>query len=179
MAKLDADSPTQPRRSPDYPDTRPLAVGLVSSIAFIVAIGIGPDSGSAEFYASASQVIPLLLLVLAVEIGLFHLTPVPPEYRDSSLPRAIGHMFPKGGMYTGPAGPVYSTALWNRLGPVLVLAMLIAGELVALARLTGASEGKETAGVVYGAIAAGLTAIALVAVFGWPAQRPASERPPP
>lgn len=166
-----ASEPTGKGRSKQtfvYPDTRPLLVGFLSIIAFCVAAGVGPERASLQFYSAAAQIIPLLLLVLAVEVGFFRLQPVPKAYRDSSLPRALLGMLPRGGHSTG-SSPVYSVALWNRLGPLLVLAALVVGELAALEPLADRTAAGSTAPIVYGAIAAGLSAIVVVAALGVPA----------
>ena len=119
----------------------PLAAGLVAGV---IGLLVAPSRAGDGFFAAAAQVLPLLLLALVLEAGIFG-GPV--------------------GRQPEPGGRVVALGYARKALELLTVAALVVGEWQAVHLL---ADGQETgdARLAYMAIAWGLLTIALLAVFG-------------
>lgn len=122
---------------PFFAEISPLVAGAV---AMVVAIEVAPERAPESFYAAASGVIPVLLLTLALELRLLGLAGT-------------------GRRPTPDQGDRVLRALYS----VLVLFILVYGEMSALYALAQNDFKNAQPGVIFGAIALGLVAIAVAA----------------
>jgi hypothetical protein len=141
----------------------PLARTGILVLILITAIGVGPsfapERATEEFYSAAAQVIPVLLLTLALEVRFFQLRWLRPLSRrrgESWLPyqwRRIEH-----------DGASVARAI------VLFVAVfiLVAGELDSIDALAEPGIEREHPEWVYTAVVMGLIAVAFLALFGAP-----------
>jgi hypothetical protein len=151
-------------------------------IAYVVAFAVTPGEGvSPEFHAAASQIIPVLLLVLAVEGQVFRW-----EISRSSL-AAVGAEDlmddPRFARYSAGEGPIgeaveavldaavdtvrnLADALLRQVTALLLLAGMLVGEVVSLVPLLTDDPGGASAKPVMAAIVAGFAGVAYVAVTG-------------
>ena len=116
--------------------------------------GLAPDHATAEFYSAVSQIIPVLLLVLAVEARLFRV-PMPDARRSGESWRAVAKRA------TDDLRPLLAAAV---LGATLFT--MIAGELRALSALASGHPETYRAEHVYTAVVAGMFVVAFLGLFG-------------
>lgn len=125
-----------------------LALGglLLVIIATLGAAGeFAPREADKEFFSAAAQVIPVLLVVLALEVRIFRLIgrrQPPAEDDEARLRRFI-----------------------TRAVLGVTLLYLVGGELWALQPLSSGDAAQGNAFAVWAAIAVGLVSIAYVGVF--------------
>jgi hypothetical protein len=132
-----------------------MGLGMVSGV---IALALAPDHASRDFYATSAQIIPVILLALAVDSRLLRVDGrVPPSPEAKRLVADIPLMKPV------LRALVASMEAYR----VFVGAMLVFGELTALGVLTHAAsaEHSENGDVVFSAITMGLIALAVDAVF--------------
>ncbi len=140
-------------------------------IAFVAGVALSPSEADLGFYEAAAQIIPVLLLVLAVELGFVRSSDLPtamwltsiisqetvrsPPRQIQGLARHLKQLRAEG----------RNTRILRALiGAATVLALAL-GEFFALHPL---SEGRAEAGnprLVYGALCAGICAIAMVSMM--------------
>jgi hypothetical protein len=151
-------------------------------VAYVVGFAVTPGDGvNNEFHAAASQIIPVLLLVLAVEGQVFRW-----EISRSSLSsvRAEDLMDdPRFRQYSAGEGRIadameavldaavdtarnMADALLRQVTALLLLASMLVGEVVALVPLLTDDPDGASAKPVMAAIVAGFAGVAYVAVTG-------------
>ena len=121
-------------------------------VSYVVAFGVTPaDGAGAEFHSAAAQIIPVLLLVLAIEGQLF-------RWNTAQL-----------SLSTGTREDIVGDDRFRRFaareGPL--------GEVIALIPLLTGDPGETSAKPVMAAIVAGFAGVAYVAITGsrWLSQR--------
>ena len=151
-------------------------------LSYVVAFSVTPaDRASAEFHSAASQIIPVLLLVLAIEGQLFRW-----EMARSSLSR-VGRAdvvsdarFQRFAAGEGPVSDAVEAvldaavdtarnvadALLRQMTALLLLASMLVGEVIALIPLLTDDPGSTSAKPVMAAIVAGFAGVAYVAITG-------------
>jgi hypothetical protein len=151
-------------------------------LSYVVAFGVTPaDRASAEFDSAASQIIPVLLLVLAIEGQVFRW-----EMARSSLSRVsradvVGDTrFQRFATGEGPVSEAVDAvldaaldtarnvadALLRQMTALLLLASMLVGEVIALVPLLTDDPGSTSAKPVMAAIVAGFAGVAYVAITG-------------
>lgn len=151
-------------------------------VSYLLAFGITPaDRASEEFHSAASQIIPVLLLVLAVEGQVFRW-----ELARSSLPTAIredvvrDERFQRFAGGEGPVGEAVEAlldaavdtarnvadTLLRQATALLLLAAMLVGEVIALIPMLTDDPGSTSAKPVMAAIVAGFAGVAYVAITG-------------
>jgi hypothetical protein len=151
-------------------------------IAYVVGFAVTPADGvSNEFHSAASQIIPVLLLVLAVEGQVFRW-----EISATSLSSVGAEDLmddPRFERYSTGEGPIsdamdavldaavdtarnMADALLRQATALLLLASMLVGEIVALVPLLTDDPGGASAKPVMAAIVAGFAGVAYVAVTG-------------
>ena len=151
-------------------------------VSYIVAFGVTPaDGASAEFRSAASQIIPVLLLVLAVEGQAFRW-----EVARSSLSGVTGEdvagdaRFQRFAAGEGPISDAVEAvldaavdsarnvadALLRQVTALLLLVSMLVGEVLALVPLLTDDPGRTSAKPVMAAIVAGFAGVAYVAITG-------------
>ena len=151
-------------------------------VAYVVAFGVTPaDRTTAEFHSAASQIIPVLLLVLAVEGQVFRW-----EMARSSLSTASredverDERFRRFATGDGPVGEAVEAVLdaavdtarsiadtlLRQATALLLLASMLLGEVVALIPMLTDDPGSTNAKPVMAAIVAGFAGVAYVAITG-------------
>jgi hypothetical protein len=151
-------------------------------LAYIVAFALTPDDRvGTEFGAAASQIIPVLLLVLAVEGQVFRW-----EISRSSLSAVAAEDLmddPRFARYAAGEGPIgdaleavvdaaadtarnAADALLRQVTALLLLGSMVVGEIIALVPLLTDDPGSTSAKPVMAAIVAGFAGVAYVAVTG-------------
>lgn len=167
----------------------PFRLGLPAAtavVAFAIGLVAGYSSGAYErsFYEATSQIIPVLLLVLAVEARFFRVDLVPfKRLRQSfvaELKKALGE--------NASPRQVVRAALdlqreqsfayvQQRLVMVLALLTLVAGEVASILVLGQPRlESSLVQGLVLGATFAGLGAVTIAALIG---PMPVADQPSP
>ncbi len=157
----------------------------VTVVAFAIGLGVGVSSGAYEmtFYDAASQIIPVLLLVLAVEARFFRIDLVPfNQVRasfEAELKDALGeNPSPRDVIRVAQAlqGGRSMAYVQQRLLMALALLALVAGEVVSILVLGQPDlESSWLQGLVLGATFAGLGAVTVAALTG---PMPAAEQFP-
>jgi hypothetical protein len=109
-----------------------------------------PAEATLSFYATAAQIIPVLLLVLAVEFQFF-------SYRAIPLPQELG---------TDRQATRLAIRLNRMIAALATLTALIIGELAALHPVAIGSALSGNPRVVYAAIGGALGAIVALALAG-------------
>ena len=137
----------------DMPKRFPLA--FILFLVFILSLVLAPARATGAFYSTAAQIIPVLLLVLALEARIFKLMPTQPV---SGAPGAFGARFQR---ITDPSN---TGAAWVNLGMGTALIALCIGEFSALQPLVSGHAEDGNVGNVYAALATGFTAIAYLAI---------------
>jgi hypothetical protein len=151
-------------------------------VSYAVAFSVTPaDRASAEFHSAASQIIPVLVLVLAIEGQAFRWdmarSSLSTPMREDVLRDERFQQFAAG---EGPLADAvealldaavdtarnFADALLRQATAVLLLASLLVGEVIALIPLLTDDPGKASAKPVMAAIVAGFAGVAYVAVTG-------------
>jgi hypothetical protein len=122
-----------------------VGLGLFGTYGWVVILA--PDTAKIEFYSVAAQIIPVGLLVLAVEARLLRVAPAPAK--------------------SGSGRREFPTM------QVFVMLALFGGEYSALHPLATGRPEDGGAGLVWGSLAVGAVAIALLALFGPARDEPA------
>jgi hypothetical protein len=149
-------------------------ISIVVAFAIGMAIGVSSDEYAKAFYEATAQIIPVFLLVLAVEARFFKIDLVPfKELRRSFEAEVVktldGDSSPDDvvrAALTFQSGQSFAY-VQQRLLMVLVLAALVAGEVVSVLILGQRSiESSVLQGLVLGATFAGLAAVVVTALTG-------------
>jgi len=131
-------------------------------LGFCLAAITSPQEATNGFYTTAAQIIPVLLLVLAVELGFFRFRLAAPEQlrmsRGGRLPTARD-------VEAGMESAELAVSIRSLVALATLLALTV-GEFVALHPVAQGDESTGNPRVVYGALAAGVAAIAALAVLG-------------
>jgi hypothetical protein len=151
-------------------------------LSYVVAFAVTPaDRASAEFHSAAAQIIPVLLLVLAIEGQVFRW-----EMARSSLSTATredvvrDERFRRFAAGEGPISDAVDAvldaavdtarnvadALLRQATALLLLASMLVGEVIALIPLLTDDPGETSAKPVMAAIVAGFAGVAYVAITG-------------
>jgi hypothetical protein len=151
-------------------------------LSYVVAFAVTPGAGAGEeFNSAAAQIIPVILLVLAIEGRVFRW-----EMARSSLSIAGREdvvsderfqQFVRGeGPVSGAVDALIDAAvdtarniadaLVRQTTALLLLASLLVGELMALAPLLTGDPGSTSAKPVMAAIVAGFAGVAYIAITG-------------
>lgn len=149
---------------------------VVTVAACVVGVVVGAASGAYEkaFYEATAQIIPVLLLVLAVEARFFRLDLVPfKDLRHSfetEMKKALGDR-PSLREAIRAALEIQTgesfTYVQQRMSMAIVLAALVAGEVISILILGQPSlESGALQGIVTGATFAGLAAVVVIALTG-------------
>jgi len=158
----------------------PLRLGLPAAatvVAFAIGLAVGANSGAYEksFYEATAQIIPVLLLVLAVEARFFRIDLVPFKQIRASFEAEL-----KAALVERPSMKDVLRAMQalqsgqsfayvqQRLVMVLALLTLVAGEVVSVLVLGQPDPGSSglQQGLVLGATFAGLGAVMVAALTG-------------
>jgi hypothetical protein len=149
---------------------------VATGVAFVIGVIAGAGSGAYEkaLYEATAQIIPVLLLVLAVEARFFRIDLVPfKELRQSfeaEMKEALGEdpslrdvVRAALAIQTGRS----FAYVQQRLLMVLVLAALVSGEVISVLILGQPDlESSGLQGLVMGATFAGLAAVMVTALTG-------------
>jgi hypothetical protein len=151
-------------------------------LSYVVAFAVTPaDRAGAEFHSAAAQIIPVLLLVLAIEGQLFRW-----EMARSSLSTATredvvrDERFQRFAAGEGPVSDAVEAmldaavdtarnvadALLRQATALLLLAGMLVGEVIALIPLLTDDPGRTSAKPVMAAVVAGFAGVAYVAITG-------------
>jgi hypothetical protein len=151
-------------------------------VSYVVAFALTPvDRATGEFHSAASQIIPVLLLVLAVEGQVFRW-----EMARSSLSTAsredveADERFRRFAAGEGPIGEAVEAVLdaavdtarsiadtlLRQATALLLLAAMLVGEVIALIPMLTDDPGSTRAKPVMAAIVAGFAGVAYVAITG-------------
>jgi hypothetical protein len=132
-------------------ETLPLLLGL---LALVLCMTLAPDRLGSDFLDAAVQIIPFLLLALALETRLLAIT-APPARRlrderpTSTVERVLLHMI-----------------RFNRkLAAVYAVGMLVWAETEGLIALNGTKEGDHLGPFLLGAIVAGMVTVGVAALL--------------
>ncbi len=144
----------------------PPAVLVAYSVTFLVTSNSRVTS---EFFAAASQIIPVLLLVLAVEAEVFRWRMPPSSILSAPQARHTDERdVQEAAEAVIDAAVEAADALTRQLTALLLLTALLVGEIVALIPLLTGDPGSASAKPVMAAIVAGLSGVAYVAITGSP-----------
>ena len=151
-------------------------------LSYIVAFGVTPaDRASAEFHSAAAQIIPVLLLVLAVEGQVFRWemarSSLSAASREDAVNDARFQRFAAGdGLISDAVEAVLDAAidtarnvadaLLRQATALLLLASMLIGEVIALIPMLTNDPGSTSAKPVMAAIVAGFAGVAYVAIAG-------------
>jgi hypothetical protein len=133
-------------------ETLPLLLGL---LALVLCVVLAPNRLGADFLDASVQIIPFLLLALALETRLLSIT-VGPRWRartreapESGLERVLLHMI-----------------RFNRkLAAIYAVGMLVWAETAGLLALNGSHEGSSLGPFLLGAIVAGMVTVGVAALL--------------
>ena len=134
---------------------------LFPYVGALVAFILSPAEATAEFYSAAAQIIPVLLLVLAVELRFFRVdmpdlsAAAPPSGMDLASVQAWERRLRSSEVVRGI----------RTLISIGTLAILTLGEFVALHPLTQSDDAAGNPRWIYAALAAGLGAIAALSLL--------------
>lgn len=157
----------------------PFRAGLavtVTEISFAVGLSVGATSGAYKkpFYEAAAQIIPVLLLVLAIEARYFRINLLSLRTLRGAFEAEIRRMAKDDPSfweilrrpYPLQGGPLFRY-IQQRALMALALGILVAGEVIAILILGQPSlESKWLQGLVLGALFAGLGAVMVAALTG-------------
>ena len=151
-------------------------------LSYVIAFGVTPaDRASAEFHSAASQIIPVLLLVLAIEGQVFRWevarSSLSTASREDVVSDARFQRFAAGeGSMSEAVDAVLDAAvdtarnvadaLLRQATALLLLASMLVGEVIALIPLLTDDPGSTSAKPVMAAIVAGFAGVAYVAITG-------------
>jgi hypothetical protein len=151
-------------------------------LSYVVAFSVTPaDRAAAEFHSAAAQIIPVLLLVLAIEGQVFRW-----EMAGSSLSTAMREdvvsddRFRRFAAGEGPVADAteavldaavdtarnIADALLRQATALLLLGSMLVGEVIALIPLLTDDPSRTSAKPVMAAIVAGFAGVAYVAITG-------------
>jgi hypothetical protein len=163
------------KESAAWLDLARVLMPILGSIGVLIGVSLSGAAGRAEFYRTATTVIPTLLLTLAVQGRFFRLSALgrSPLYQELKRKR-ITRDHVKGFGLPGWASWVFLYATRRMLTPVAstmrysvtLLLVIAAGEAAAV---YVAAVGRPTSfylGVVTAAMTAAFLAIATIALFG-------------
>jgi hypothetical protein len=131
----------------------------IPTAAFVLTIVIasGSSAFSIAFYSVSAEVIPVLVLVLAVELRVFATPDMVRRVQSAGLRRDPGELLEL------IEADEWRGSVW--LGLIVVLMAMIAGEIIALVAVaTQEPAGTIGQGVVLGSIVAGFAKVALEAI---------------
>jgi len=150
--------------------------------SYVVAFGVTPaDRASADFHSAASQIIPVLLLVLAIEGQVFRWEMARSSLSTGSRADALSDArFQRFAAGEGPVSDAVDAvldaavdtarnvadALLRQVTALLLLASMLVGEVIALIPLLTDDRGSTSAKPVMAAIVAGFAGVAYVAITG-------------
>jgi hypothetical protein len=141
----------------------PRAMTAVLVVMLVALLGVvpsfAPERANGAFYGTAAQVIPVLLLVLALEVRLFRIRWVPPLKRHANE-SWLSHQWRR--FDRAPAS--FPTAVVLSV----TLVVLVAGEIQAINAVASQNPEHKNPGGVYTAVVVGLIVVAFVALFGGP-----------
>jgi hypothetical protein len=141
----------------------PLAKTGILVLVLMTAIGAGPrlapEGATVEFYSASAQVIPVLLLALAIEVRLFRLRWLQPLRRKS---KESWVSFQQRRLERDGASFARAVVVF------VAVFILVAGELEALRALSSRNPEREPPDQVYTAVLLGLIAVGFLALFGVP-----------
>ena len=151
-------------------------------VAYVVAFAVTPaDGASEEFHSAASQIIPVLLLVLAVEGQVFRWQMARSSLSTASREDVIAdERFQR---FAGGEGPLddaveavldaavdtarsIADTLLRQATALLLLGAMLVGEVIALVPMLTDDPGSASAKPVMAAIVAGFAGVAYVAITG-------------
>jgi hypothetical protein len=151
-------------------------------LSYVVAFGVTPaDRASAEFHSAASQIIPVLLLVLAIEGQVFRWEMARSSLSAASRENVVGDArFQRFAAGDGPLSDAVEAvldaavdtarnvadALLRQATALLLLASMLVGEVIALIPLLTNDPASTSAKPVMAAIVAGFAGVAYVAITG-------------
>jgi hypothetical protein len=151
-------------------------------VSYVVAFGVTPaDRASAEFHSAASQIIPVLLLVLAIEGQVFRWEVARSSLSTASREDVVGDArFQRFAAGEGPISDAVEAvldaavdtarniadALLRQATALLLLGSMLVGEVIALIPLLTDDPGSTSAKPVMAAIVAGFAGVAYVAITG-------------
>ena len=151
-------------------------------LSYVVAFGVTPaDRATEEFHSAASQIIPVLLLVLAVEGQLFRWQMARSSLSTASRDDVVSDdRFRRFAAGDGPISDAvdavldaavdttrnFADALLRQATALLLLAGMLVGEVVALIPMLTDDPGSTSAKPVMAAIVAGFAGVAYVAITG-------------
>ena len=151
-------------------------------LSYVVAFGVTPaDRASAEFHSAAAQIIPVLLLVLAIEGQVFRwemarssLSAASREdvVRDERFRRFAANEAPVSDAVEAVLDAAVDTArtvadaLLRQATALLLLTSMLVGEVIALIPLLTDDPGSASAKPVMAAVVAGFAGVAYVAITG-------------
>jgi hypothetical protein len=151
-------------------------------LSYVVTFGITPaDRASAEFHSAASQIIPVLLLVLAIEGQVFRWEMARSSLSAATREDVVGDArFQRFAAGEGPLSDAVDAvldaavdtarniadALLRQTTALLLLASMLVGEVIALIPLLTDDAGSISAKPVMAAVVAGFAGVAYVAITG-------------
>jgi hypothetical protein len=164
---------------------RPLVV-LVAAILTGTLVATAREPGTLEFYRAAATVIPTLLLTLSVAGGFFRLSATEKDPMSRALQSIQREVFMGRGAWDRVATifrltmqiPFLGASMGGRPGIVLLVLGLGGAEVAALYPLITGTPSIACLSIACGGMAGGFLAIAMVALFGVPVPRPASDDDP-
>jgi hypothetical protein len=148
----------------------------ITEFGFVAGLSVGATSGAFKkpFYEAAAQIIPVLLLVLAIEARYFRINLLSLSTLREKFEAEMKQMLEDDSSFQGmlrwsyafQEGPVFRY-IQQRALMALALGILVAGEVIAILILGQPSLGsKWLQGSVLGALFAGLGAVAVAALVG-------------
>jgi hypothetical protein len=151
-------------------------------LSYVVAFAVTPaDRASAEFHSAAAQIIPVLLLVLAIEGQVFRWEMARSSLSSASREDVVADArFRRFAAGEGPVSDAvdavldaavdtarnFADALLRQATALLLLASMLVGEVIALIPLLTDDPGSTSAKPVMAAIIAGFGGVAYVAITG-------------
>jgi hypothetical protein len=150
---------------------------VLSAAAFGIGYGSSPDEASIDFYSSAAQLVPLLLLTLVLNARMFELAPLVRAFAREAREFRWGQLALVLALQAADTDRErFVSDVWQRiLITLFALALLGAAEFVALHPLATGFAQDGNPRVVYGVIAAAFVALAWLGLFGAPPDIPAAD----
>jgi hypothetical protein len=143
---------------------------MASTAAFGLAYGRSPHEASIDFYSAAAQLVPLLLLTLALQARMFELAPLLRVFAREARAFDAAHLARVLAFRSrGGDREAFVADVWQRiLVTWFALGLLGTAEFVALHPLATGSAQDGNPRILYGVIAASFVALAWLALFGAP-----------